>query len=332
MVNGFFYHIKGISFIACDKTSFKGCDEMPYIIDRVKIKENGHIFTCSIVVENNKFRQIEKSIHHLSFIRMDGSPYLLTPSSVFLDFSLAQAPNFESFKQFVKENFILKGCTTFVSIVDVKYERQLKHCLKEQRKHLLNSPIDYIIGIRISLRKLTPNLIRHCKKLKIPLIIVTIDAIDELDEVPWGWIREALFPLQIPIFPKIKSSISKNIFQRKWEKIIKAYRISSLLTCPNEHTPLSKEVLMKIGLYPEIGAIRQGAKVNYNLYSLERSELVEELKNVDYDNHIPEIIVHNGAILKAGEKIWFNPGKGEELTPSIPGRFRLDSIPLQNIR
>jgi len=302
---------------------------MPYIIDRVKMKNNGQTHTCSIVVEGNQFRQIEKSVHHLSFMRMEGSSYLITPSYVFLDFTLEKAQSFEQFKQLIKEKFILKGCTTFISIVNVEYERQIKDRLKQQRNHLLNSPIDYIIGLCIPLRKLTPSFIRHIKRLKIPLVIVSIDDIRELDEVPWGWIRDALFPLQIPIFPKVNKTISKNNFKRKWEKIIDTHKFSSVLVCPNEHTPLPIEVLMKIGLYPEIGAIRQGAKVNYNLYSLEQGMIVEDFKDVDYYNHIPQIIVHNGFVLKAGEKISYKSGNGEELTPSIPGRFRSDSIPIQ---
>jgi hypothetical protein len=316
--------------IACDKTSYKGWDEMPYIIDRVKLVKNRHVFTYSILVDGNQIRYKDKNFDHLSFMRMDGSKYLMTPGYIFLDFSLPISNNFQHFKQVMKEKFILKGCTTIVSIISVQYERQLEKRLREQRKYLLNSPIDYLIGIMVPLKKLTPNFIRLCKRLKIPLIMILIHELRELDEVQWGWIRDALFPQQIPFFPKIKQTIQPNMFKKKWNQIVKTHKFSSILDCPKEHQPLSKDILMKIGLYPERGEIHVGGKVNYNLYRYEKKiEIVEENALVDYDKHIPEIIVHNGTILKAGERIFFRSGAGQEIVCSLPGRFRLDSTPIQ---
>lgn len=299
---------------------------MPYIIDNVQMYEMNGYRKCSILIEGNEFRRIENTLRKLLHMRMNGNPYILTPENIFLDDSLHNVQSFTQFKKVIKEKFLLKGCTTFISVVDVKFEREIVKKINEQRNKLLNTPIDFLIALRVPLKKLTPTFIRCCKRLKIPLVIVKIDCLHELDQTPWGWIRDALFPQQIAIFPEFDPDISLHSFQKKWSTIMSNHKLLSDVSCPREHEPLSKDVLMKIGLYPERGTVRTGAKVNYNLYNYsDEIEIVEQNRPVDYDNHIPEVIVHNGAVLKAGEQIFFHPGAGQEITSLQPGRFQLQT-------
>ncbi|WP_243290054.1 hypothetical protein [Bacillus sp. FJAT-47783] len=299
---------------------------MPYIIDDVQMYETGGYRKRSILIEGNEFRCIDNALSKFLYMRMNGNSYILTPGNIFIDESLRHVRSFTQFKKVMKEKLLLKGCTTYISVVDVKFEREIEKKLNEQRNKLLNSPIDFLIAVRVPIKKLTPSFIRCCKRLKVPLVIVNIDCLHEIDQTPWGWIRDVLFPQQIAIFPQIDSEIPFKSFQKKWTNIMRSHKLLSIVSCPREHEPLSKDVLMKIGLYPERGSVRSGAKVNYNLYNYsDEIEIVEQNRLVDYDNHIPEVIVHNGAVLKAGEQIFFRPGAGKEISSLQPGRFQLQT-------
>ena len=65
---------------------------------------------------------------------------------------------------------------------------------------LISSPIDFIIGVRIPVRLITPSFIRKCKREKVPAIFVELEDLDELEDIPWGWVRDALFPLQLSVY------------------------------------------------------------------------------------------------------------------------------------
>lgn len=297
---------------------------MPYIIDQVRTWEHEQVKVCSILIENNEIRRIEPSLNNLKFVRMDGRGYYLTPGLVFFDQTLHRHNNFHEFKREVTSGMLERGCTTIVHIVDILYEREALVKLKEHRRKLLNAPIDYVFVIRIPLKKLTPSLIRSCKKWNIPALILTINSHEELSEMPWGWIKESLFPRPICLIPEINTSSNYSLIEKEWKNTVQGFRLLSSEKPVKERTPLSKDLLMKLGLYPERGVIHQGARVTYNLYRwANKSDLVEEIDIVDYDNHIPEIIVHNGIVMKAGERFYFQPGQGQEIQNVYPGRFQM---------
>ncbi|KZM52688.1 hypothetical protein A3Q35_03750 [Aeribacillus pallidus] len=300
---------------------------MAYIIDQIRLMEDNQIVTRSILVDGNEFRFKEKQLDQFRFMKMDGSPYFMTPGFVMLDQNIQHLDQSHSFKLYVK-NLIQKGCTFLIAAVDLPFERQWDEKKKHIRKVMMNSPIDYAIAAKIPIERLTPSIIRMLKREKITVIIVEIKQIAELDDVPWEWIRETLFPKQTPIFPHF-SSEDQSIFHQlksKWQQIVKKYKLPSLEECPENGVPLTKEALMKIGLYPIRGEILSGSNVDYNLFRM--IDLVEENNYLDYYNHNPEVIVHNGSVLKAGEQIFYKPGFGKEVQLNAPGRFNMYSQPI----
>lgn len=298
--------------------------KLPYIIDHVWMFDEHQHKTCSILVENGEIRRIQPSLSNLRFMRLDGRPYILTPGQVFLDDSLHQYATFQEFKKEIKQSFLQKGCTTIIHIIDIRYEREIIEKLKERRRKLLNTPIDYLFILRIPLNKLTPSFIRLCKKLRIPAIILRVESQDELAQLPWGWIKESLFPRPIALLPQLESSSLHPMIEKKWKRLMKEHRLLSEGSQLEMRQSLSKSTLMKIGLYPERGVIRQGANVTYNLYVRDlKADLVEENAFVDYDNHIPEIIVHNENVIKAGKHYYYQPGTGREIKQVYPGRFQV---------
>jgi hypothetical protein len=296
---------------------------MPYIIEQANVLKNNHqIKCCSLVIDDNRIDYISENISHYHFFRMPANEFVLTAGHVMLDFSFQEQRTFAQFKQYVQQHFISRGCTTLLAVCDVRYEKQLPKALQQLRQRLLNSPIDYFIGVKIPLRTLTPSFVRKCRRYKIPIIFIELDEDENLASVPWHWIYEALSSYFIAFSPYWKSKQASLSQPKKWRKILKDHQIPFIPFSLKERTPLSLEVLKKIGIYPQKGDIRIGGEVDYNLYEqMSISHSVAEKPIVDYDNHVPTITVHKGRLLKAGEQIYFYPGFGKELVVRAPGMF-----------
>ncbi len=254
------------------------------------------------------------------------SQYLLTPGHVMMNYSFTKEHSFQSFKKEMTENYLSKGCTTLLVMSDVKNENEIADSLKNTRHFLLNSPIDYYLGIRIPLESLTPAFLVACRRKKIPVIIVTINKVDDLYKVPWGWIREAYHSYQIPIIPEWKMK-EKTVFNNSrkemiWREITEDNRIPTIPVCPSENEPLSMDMLKKIGIYPDKGDIRVGGELDYNLYEHDLiSYSVDEKPTLDYHNLIPTITMHKGNFTKIEAKVYFRSGFGNECKVKKPGFF-----------
>jgi hypothetical protein len=295
---------------------------MPYIIEQANILKNNRVECCSLVINENRIDYISEQTARYQFIRMPVNEFILTSGHVMLDFSFQEKRTFAQFKQYVQQHFISRGCTTLLAVCDVHYEKQLQKALQQLRQHLLNSPIDYFVGVKIPLRTLTPSFVRECKRLKVPVIFIELDEEENLSNAPWYWIYQALSPYFIAFIPHWKSDQAMRLQQRKWQEILKANKIPYVPFSLKERVPLSLEVLKKIGIYPQKGDIRIGGEVDYNLYKgTSISGSVAQNPIVDYDNHVPTITVHKGRLLKVGEQIYFYPGFGKERVVHVPGMF-----------
>ena len=58
--------------------------------------------------------------------------------------------------------------------------------LNERKTSLLNSPLDYTIGLKTSANLITPNIIRVCKRHKVPVIWVDLDEADGIERHSLG--------------------------------------------------------------------------------------------------------------------------------------------------
>ncbi|KXG11029.1 hypothetical protein AT864_00112 [Anoxybacillus sp. P3H1B] len=298
---------------------------MPYIIDQANMIKNGQLQRCSIVVDGNRIDYISQQTKAYRWIRMPVNEFLLTPGYIMLDFSFQTPRSFPEFKEYMQQHFLSKGCTSLLAVCDVLYEQQLPNALQKLRQSLLNSPIDYFIGAKIPFRLLTPSFIRACKRWKVPVLFVELQGEERLEEAPWSWMYEAFVSYPVTLVPYWITQDATKRLQMRWKELLSSYRIPFIPFALQERTPLSLDVLKKIGVYPHKGDVRIGGEVDYNLYARTLlSDSVAETAIVDYDKHIPMITVHNGRIMRAGNHLFFYPGFGKERTIRVPGMFAAD--------
>ncbi|MGM0873982.1 MAG: hypothetical protein ACQEWV_04135 [Bacillota bacterium] len=299
---------------------------MSYIIDRASVLKADGIKKTSLLINNNRIEFIRHSMENIRYMKMDMSSFLLTPGYVMLDFSLQLTLHFQEFKENIIQQYLKKGCTSLLTVVNVHYEQELTSKLKQRRQLMINSPIDYYIGVKLPLKSLTPSIIRKCKQQNISVVFVEVDYDYELTSKSWGWIRDAMFSTPITLIPYPQDGLNSVNKKKKllqiWEQIMKDNRLSSISTYLEEKEPLKKDVLMRLGIYPEKGDIRVGGQVNYNLYKLDAIRYHTDGKPViHFDNHLPTFTVHQGRLINVNGEISFIPGTGEECFIPISGRF-----------
>jgi hypothetical protein len=299
---------------------------MGYIIENANILKEKELTKSSLLIEGNYIAGKAEHIQHNKLIKMNAESYIMTPSYVLLDTRVPLNTPFQEFRKYIVENFLLKGCTTLFTYSSITYENEFTEKIKETKTALISSPIDFLIGVKIPLRLLTPSFIRKCKKEKIPAIFVDVDDLNELTSVPWGWIREALFPYNCPLVPLISTDLKKEARRAlsKWKDIMENEKIPAVLEELKEHQPLSVTVLNKIGLYPHKASLLHGAEVSYNLY-LKAKEIinVDEVELFHYHSDRLLVTVNKGKVIRAGEEVLFKPGYGEYVRVRTPSYFAL---------
>ena len=299
---------------------------MAYIIENANILKDKALTTNSLLIEEDKVSAIITCPKYYRFYKMNLEQYIMTPTFVFLNSTISPKGSFQELKQTIIEQFLLKGCTTIFTYVPVSFENELTEKIKEMKIALMSSPIDFIIGIKVPPKLITPSFIRKCRKEKVPAIFIELDEAVNLAEIPWSWIRQALFPYNCPFIPIISSQKKKEakVLLSNWKNTMMKEKIPALYEEIEENKPMSKPVLNKIGLYPGRCSLMNGTELSYNLYVKTR-----EIKNVDeealfhYDSDRLVITVHKGKIVRAMNEVLFKPGFGEHVTVRIPAFFSL---------
>ncbi|MBS4209770.1 hypothetical protein [Bacillus sp. FJAT-50079] len=286
---------------------------MHFIIENAHFIQAGRKRRISLMVQNREIRYIGDSVSMYSVMKMEAASFFLTPSHIMYTPNLP-ADSFAIFKAFVSERLLAAGCGTMITDFSIRYESEIDERLSEKRAALFSSPIDYVIGLRISLSKLTPAIVRKCARYKIPIIFVVVKERTELDAKPWGWIKEASFPSN-PIFIPILDSNLKTAAQKRlckvWTKILVNEKINHLSSPLDEHTPLQENILKKIGLYPNRGILRVGGEVSYNLYW--KDGHADPQSEVEVQQLQLAVSVHKGKFLFSDPHAHFHSGFGEEL-------------------
>ncbi|WP_160721337.1 hypothetical protein [Bacillus sp. USDA818B3_A] len=297
-----------------------------YIIENANVLKDKQLTTCSLLIRNDQITVLHNGTAHYKYMKMNLAPYIMTPAYVLLSSAIPFESSFQVLKTFITENFILKGCTTIFTYVSLSYENELLDKLNEVKKALMSSPIDFLIGIKIPARLMTPTLIRKCKKLKIPAIFLEIQDSLELEKIPWGWIREAMFPFNSPLIPIISSEQKKEAetLLSKWKDRMIKEKIPALYHLIEEGQPLSIPILNKIGLYPNKGCFMSGTELSYNLYLKDREiAKVDEESLFHYHSNRLVVTVDKGKVIRSGEKVLFSPGSGEFVQVRTPFFFSL---------
>lgn len=292
---------------------------MRYIIADVEKKESEQIVKQSYVVDNQSVSYVNKQMDRLSFLRMRTDGFFLTPGFIMNDFDVTIGTDYLAFKERMI-HLINEGCTTVISYFEVPFEKQFASRLKKARHSMINSTIDYMLGVKIPSRILTTTIIQKCKREKVPILLVALSHVDELNDIPWQWLKEAMMTYQLLIIPSWEHlSLTKR--QAKyvmdcWREISAYNRIPTIYDFPEHLQRLGKIHAQKIGLYPKKGDFKAGSDVDYNLFKMNNETTYEETNLVK-----PDVVVLRGRVLKAGSKIELFPGFGKEITISIPGRF-----------
>lgn len=297
---------------------------MAYIIENADLLKKDGVERTSLLINGGRIQSIRPTFKRFTYMRMNASPYVMTSTHIILDKEVPFNDSFSRIREYYENTFLRKGCTTFLTYTEVDKEYLLKPKLQEKKKNLLNSPIDFIIGVKIPLRLLTPSFIRMCKKERIPILFVELEDRDTLENVPWGWVREAMFPYNSPLAPLFKQTTAKLRKQAhaKWIEILTKEKIPFIEKEIEEKIPLSHSTLCKIGVYPIKSNVHQGAEVSYNFYLKEdEANMIEESDLFLYHSHRLMITVHKGMVIRAGDDIMFRPGFGEQVVINTPSFY-----------
>lgn len=299
---------------------------MAYIIENANVLKNNQLTKSSFLIKDDRIAALQSGFTHYKFIKMDAEPYIMTPTFCLLNTKIPLNGTFQEVKEYMIGKFLRKGCTTILTYVNISFENELMGKIKDTKTALINSPVDFTIGIKIPLHLLTQTLIRKCKKEKIPALFVEIKDANELENIPWGWIKEALFPFNFPLIPVIKSIVKKDVKSvlSNWKGIMDKEKIPAIFEELDEDVPLSVNVLNKIGLYPHKGSLMQGTELSYNLYLKGREiNIVDEVNLFHYHGDRLVVTVHRGKVVRSGEKVLFKPGNGEYVKVRTPAYFSL---------
>ncbi|CEG27649.1 hypothetical protein [Bacillus sp. B-jedd] len=284
---------------------------MPYIIENAAILREGRLEISSILTDGKEITAIRCDLGNYSLMKLEIAPFIMTPAHTILDSTLPCKTK-EELADTVANELLKKGCTTILTYVDVESEKFLQRRLKEIEEAFILSPADYAIGAKVDLKKLTPSFLRECKKMKLPAVFVNVKSLEGLDTVPWGWLREAIFPYNcplIPVFDDLDPSLKKQALA-KWEKTMLSWKLPSLNDELAEGTPLPKSALNMIGIYPWRSSLLHKAELSYNLYIRTTGKPAQE--NSGFCQKIePAVTVHKGRVIRWGEYTDFIRGSGE---------------------
>jgi hypothetical protein len=215
--------------------------------------------------------------------------------------------------------FIQKGGTSVVTACQVKNTTQIKKSMAKARHAMINSPIDYILGVTVNIHELTPKLMIELSKQKPPFILFSFTNWEDVYSHTWEWVRDACLghrPLFIPLWND-NNQRPRETKKRYAEWNNFARTINILTTRPfTTEQPLTLGQLKALGIYPIKGVLQPGADCDYALYP----SLLDGTEPNRYDEHTPSIVVVRGKIQFAGQDV-YRPGYGRELKIRLPYRF-----------
>ncbi|MBU8907258.1 hypothetical protein [Desertibacillus haloalkaliphilus] len=298
---------------------------MKYILEGVQEVESGRYIQRSYLIHGHKVSYVSERSRRLKHVKVNTDGFTLKAGYIMNDYQLLTQMSYSTSKLKIKQ-LIEKGCTTVITYCNVNYHHELKSKLRKARHQMINSAIDYVIGITVPSAALNPELIRACKHELVPVIRVTFHDSCDIRQIQWQRINEAMMtysPVIIPVRENENDLKKKQVDKEReyWNRLMNQYRIPTTQDLP-EHTPLSKLACKKIGLYPSKGELVVGSELDYNLFQQKgQSEIVAEDDEFLYDKDKPDIVVAKGTVLKAGEHVYYRPGMGREFKVKLPGHF-----------
>ncbi|HEU5140039.1 MAG TPA: hypothetical protein VFT51_08700 [Bacillales bacterium] len=272
------------------------------------------------LIQGQQITYISNELDKLKHVDMNCHGFSIEPGMVAVDFSILHLRQFSGFKKKII-HWQKLGCTTTLVVCPVERERNLGQQLKQARHQMINSSIDYVIGISFPMSRLTPEIVRLCRREKVPFINATMEDEKDLEAVTWAWIRDSLFAYRLAITPDWRglnlSNKQMGKLKEQWREIARTNDIPTIVDFPEEERALANPILRKIGISPFKGELRPGCDLDYNLY--ENASLADGSDHdYDRDSH-PDIVVLRGEIMKAGKTVYYRPGFGKEISIRVPG-------------
>ncbi|WAA13756.1 hypothetical protein [Fervidibacillus halotolerans] len=294
---------------------------MTYIIENANVLKNNELIRTSLLVNGEKITSVQPSFSKYRYIRMDLKEFIMTPTYVFLLHQLPNQKDGYSKKNDLLQRFLLKGCTTVIAVEKVMYLNELLEKRESIRRFFHHTPMDYVAAVRIPIRLLTVPFIQTCKREKIPAIFVEFQDKRDLYKIPWGWIREALFPYNCPLIPAPAKDEPKLL--ETWQFVMEKEKIPHITEPLKEGEPIPIDVLKKIGIYPLKGYLQTGGELSYNLFLTDDNQwIVEKGKPITLERSNLVITVHKGEIIRVKNTFFYNPNKGEEIIIHRPSFFQ----------
>ena len=307
-------HISLVPFIACLKG--KG-GYMVYIIENAQILNGSQMKQQSLIIHDKKIVSVAESARMYKYFRMDGSPFIMVPAYVYADLPFhSDSPGF--LDPALQRDFLLEGCTAVLTAVKVSKANELRGRIKDMQNLLKNSLLDYIIGVVVHAKRLTPELLRKCQTEKVPVVFIRTDSEKDLLNIEWGWIKQAIFPYnsRLAVIPE---GVHAQRILKIWKEMMKKEKIPSLANPVPEKKPIGNMVLKKVGIIPKISGLRQGGELSYNLYLKDTvtNNLNEQELYATRNSHLM-YTVHKGKVVRAGGLFLGEAGNGERIEIRIP--------------
>ncbi|BCB04525.1 hypothetical protein [Bacillus sp. KH172YL63] len=295
-----------------------------YIIENANWVKEEKVIQTSMLVEDHKVSALRDSFAYYRHMRMDVSPFMMTPGHVMCDLDVPEGGNFPSVKEYYLSKFIHKGCTTVLTAFSLSYEYEFMKQLQERKTSLINCPLDYTIGLILQPKLITPSIIRSCKRHRVPVIWIRIDELESFKSIPWGWIKGLLYDYPItfvPFFSTPMDNKTKMKHLKIWQTSMDSERIPHLSYEIPQNKPMTLDALKKIGIYPHRGTFLAGGELSYNLYMKSHEELGDEPLSSLNDHHVLKCTMNKGKYQFVNDKGYFYPGAGVELIIQTPGYF-----------
>lgn len=295
-----------------------------YIIEDALYATDESSRRVSFLVEDDKIAAIREKFSYYSHIRLNISPFIMTPSHVICDVSLPVDLDFSSFKTYFLDHFISKGCATILTSFTISYEFEFLGKLEERKTSLLSSPLDYTIGLSAPAHLITPEVIRLCKRNRVPVIWVEVDDMEAFRSIKWGWVKGLLYDYRITFVPFFTTKLDKKQKMkhlRMWQKTMSSENIPHFSDEMKQKVPMSISQLKKIGMYPHRGNFLPGGEISYNLYMKKEMDQSPDDSLFHYESHVLKCTMNRGKYHFLNGRTYFHPGAGKELKIQTPGFF-----------
>jgi hypothetical protein len=292
---------------------------MAYIIENANLYQHGQVVETSIVVKNKQIYSIHTPVNQLKFLRMNMHNFVMAPTDVVMADNLPEQPN----ELFFIKNFIENGATTIIVPAPITYEFQLSPKLNDLRERLRQSPVDYLLAIKIPQNLLKPSVFAWCKKEKIPAVFVVIDDPEEFKTIAWSWIKQVSFPYNPVLIPIFNSSIDGEKALSLWRTVLSTEKLPHLIEYPKQGQALAKNELKKLGIYPQKGNLHSNGELSYNLFIYpDSTNYINGMTTLGYDKLV--VTVQRGTVIRAGTTFDLSSARGLEVKVKVPGFFVSD--------